>query len=344
MCIHCSASAVGPSRRHVLAGLAALSVAGTGLGAHAAPPACLGAVAPASDAERVARWPTKADAFAEPLPAARGAPVTAALSGPIRRVDLPADRKLVALTFDLCETSGSIAGYDGRVVDFLREQSVPATFFAGGLWLETHRRRATELVADPLFEIANHSWSHRVLHSAPAGTIDREILLTEAALEDMRRDAGRLCGVVGRAPAHRLFRFPFGSCSAEAAAAANAAGSVVIQWDVVSGDPDGTAAKTIVRAVLAGVRPGSIVVMHANGRGTHTAEALRIIVPALRARGLRPVTVDDLLAAGRPKSADACYIERSGDTARYDHPGAARSAPATAPRRVGGPGRLFKLR
>ena len=61
----------------------------------------------------------------------------------------------------------------------------------------------------------------------------------------------------GEEPAQRLFRFPFGSCSPEGVAAANAAGSVVIQWDVVSGDPDGTSAATIERNVLSRVRAGS---------------------------------------------------------------------------------------
>ena len=50
-------------------------------------------------------------------------------------VELPPGVKLVALTFDLCETDGSIAGYDGRIVDLLRAEDVKATFFAGGKWM-----------------------------------------------------------------------------------------------------------------------------------------------------------------------------------------------------------------
>jgi hypothetical protein len=80
--------------------------------------------------------------------------------------------------------------------------------------------------------------------------------------------------------------------------------------------------------VLTGARPGSIVVMHANGRGTHTAEALRTIVPRLRAAGYRFVTVDRLLAAGKPVAATDCYIEREGDTARYDNPRGDKAAHA----------------
>ena len=52
--------------------------------------------------------------------------------GAVRRVKLPAGKKLVALTFDLCEQPFEIAGYQGGMVDFLRENRVKATFFMGG--------------------------------------------------------------------------------------------------------------------------------------------------------------------------------------------------------------------
>ena len=47
-------------------------------------------------------------------------PVAPALRGSIRSVELPPDKKLIALTFDLCEENGYVSGYDGRIVDLLR--------------------------------------------------------------------------------------------------------------------------------------------------------------------------------------------------------------------------------
>jgi peptidoglycan/xylan/chitin deacetylase (PgdA/CDA1 family) len=271
--------------------------------------------------ERSKRPATAADAVPQPSAAPPGAPVTGAFAGIIRRVDVPSGEKPIALTFDLCQTRGVIAGYDGAIVDYLRAQSVPATLFPGGLWLATHRKRAIELMSDPLFLLGNHSWTHHDLHSAPAATITAEIGSTEAELALVRQAARTTCGVVKapeKKPSYRFFRFPFGSCAPEGASAANAAGSIVIQWDVVSGDPDGTSAATITRNVIPRVRPGSIVVMHANGRGTHTAEALATIVPKLKAEGYNFVRLDELMAAGRPVAATSCYIEHPGDTARYD--------------------------
>jgi peptidoglycan/xylan/chitin deacetylase (PgdA/CDA1 family) len=78
----------------------------------------------------------------------------------IRRVQPRDGQRLVALTFDLCERADQISGYDGAIVDVLRQERVPATFFAGGKWMRTHPERTMQLMADPLFEVGSHAWTH----------------------------------------------------------------------------------------------------------------------------------------------------------------------------------------
>ena len=103
------------------------------------------------------------------------------------------------------------------------------------------------------------------------------------------------------------------------AAGAGAAGLAAIQWDVVSGDPwTGASADAIAQTVKTRVKPGSIVVMHANGRGWHTGKALPLFIGALRKQGYEFVTVSQLLAAGRPVAVAACYETKPGDNLRYD--------------------------
>jgi hypothetical protein len=74
----------------------------------------------------------------------------------------------------------------------------------------------------------------------------------------------------------------------------------------------------MTKGVLDGVKPGSIVLFHANGRGWHTSAAIRAIIPALRAKGYRFVTVSELLDSGKPVYSRTCYDSRPGDTDRYD--------------------------
>ena len=253
-------------------------------------------------------------------PAAQTArPPATALAGSIRRVDLPPGEKFIALTFDLCEAGGEVAGYDGALVDTLRANGVRATFFAGGKWLVTHAPRAGQLLADPLFEMGNHTWTHWNLGVASGAGMRAQVDAADAAFAATRASLAKACPAARPPGQMGLFRFPYGSCSPESLGYVNQRGYRAIQWDVDSGDPwlpmsGGRMAKSL----LAAIRPGSIVLMHANGRGFHTAEALTRIIPELRARGFGFLTVSELLARGTPVVAATCYGEKPGDTAVYD--------------------------
>jgi peptidoglycan-N-acetylglucosamine deacetylase len=254
-------------------------------------------------------------------------PIPAALRGAIRSVKLPPGKKLIALTFDLCEQVGEIAGYDGAIFDYLRANDIKATFFAGGKWMRSHAQRAQQIMADPLFEVGNHSEAHRNLRLLTGSRLDDEILAPQRAYEALRGDlAASQCvreGVEAQwSPATRLslFRFPFGACNATALDAVNDRGFLAIQWNVSTGDPSPLqSARVIADTMVRRARPGSIIIAHANGRGFHTSEALPLAIPKLKAKGFEFVTVSELLAAGTPEIVQACFDSRPGDTDRYDH-------------------------
>lgn len=253
----------------------------------------------------------------EPLPYA--SPVRQDLRGSIRSVELPPGVKLVALTFDLCETDGSVAGYDGRIVDLLRAEGVKATFFAGGKWMETHQDRTAQLLADPNFELGSHGLRHLDMARLKSDALNDEIVLTEAAYMRARKSLiARQCATpvsTDRPVPERmtLLRFPYGTCNAEALASAANHGLYAIQWDLITGDPDPhRSAKAIAATILAKVHPGAIIVGHANGRGRHTADALAIAIPKLKEEGYGFVTVSELLAAGKPVIAAKCYLNQPG--------------------------------
>ncbi len=254
-------------------------------------------------------------------------PVPAHLRGAIRRVKLPPGQKLVALTLDLCEQPGEIAGYDGAIIDYLRKEGVKATLFIGGKWLRSHETRARQLIADPLFEIANHAAAHRNLRLLSGKRLSEEIEGPQRAYEAIHESFSKDQCVRAKAQAWQLvpqrislFRFPFGACNQASLDAVNDAGLLAIQWDVSTGDPSpGQSSKAIAHEILRGTRPGSIVIGHANGRGFNTAAALHLAIPKLKARGYQFVTVSELLAAGEPEIVSSCYNLKPGDTDRYDN-------------------------
>jgi peptidoglycan/xylan/chitin deacetylase (PgdA/CDA1 family) len=243
-------------------------------------------------------------------------------------VRLPPEKKLIALTFDLCEGPHEIAGYQGEIVDILRANEVRATFFMGGKWMMTHRLRAQQLMSDARFEIGNHTWAHRNLRLLTRSATVDELRNTQRAYQQLRRGIqDRKCIPPGRdtvadeiAPkSPSLFRFPFGACDPKSVKEVGKLGLVPIQWDVSSDDPDVKQTPDRLRKkVLENVGPGSIVLFHANGRGWYTDDALPAIITELKSRGYEFVTVTELLKAGEPVVSSSCYDNSVGDTDRYD--------------------------
>ncbi|MFC9855145.1 polysaccharide deacetylase family protein [Streptomyces prasinus] len=209
--------------------------------------------------------------------------------------------KTVALTFDADMTAGqgprAAAGerFDHpRLIAALRALKVPSTVFMTGRWAEEYPDQARSIGRDPLFEVANHSYSHYAFTDDCYG-------LPTLGRDRMRADVERAYTAfreVGVAHPMPYFRFPGGCYDREALKALVPAGVTAVQWDVVGGDAFATDADAVARQVLDGVRPGSVVVLHCTlSAAPATERAVRTIVPELRRRGYRLVKVSDLIAA-----------------------------------------------
>ncbi|MGW0791089.1 polysaccharide deacetylase family protein [Streptomyces sp. NPDC002911] len=220
-------------------------------------------------------------------------------SGPGSRNSAGGPDKVVALTFDADMTAdqGPRAADGERfdnpgLVASLRRLKVPSTVFMTGRWAQEYPVQARSIGTDPLFEIANHSFSHYAFSSPCYG-------LPTVEKTGMRRDVERAFAAIRKTGARNVvpyFRFP-GGCYDDASLKALApTGVTAVQWDVVSGDAFATDADAVAEQVLAGVKPGSLVVMHCTRSAAPvTDDAVRRIVPELRERGYRFVKVSDLM-------------------------------------------------
>ncbi|MFJ5211049.1 polysaccharide deacetylase family protein [Streptomyces nigra] len=209
--------------------------------------------------------------------------------------------RAVALTFDADMTAdqGPRAARGERfdnpgLIAALRELRVPATVFMTGRWAEQYPRQARSLGRDPLFEIANHSYSHYAYTEDCYGlpTVDEERMRADV---ERAYAAFRAAGVHDAMP---YFRFPGGCHDTRALKALVPAGVTAVQWDVVSGDAFATDARAVARDLLDGVRPGSVVVLHCTLSAAPTTErVVRQVVPELRREGYRLVKVSELIGA-----------------------------------------------
>jgi peptidoglycan/xylan/chitin deacetylase (PgdA/CDA1 family) len=243
------------------------------------------AVASAAPTVGASRTPA---ATASP-PAATGAPIP---GGPSQLVE-HGDRSLdeVALTF----TVGYRLDPAIAILESLRERGGSATIFMSGVVLDRDETRATARRAlaiiserPDLFQLGQHGYAATELSQLDADGIESEILDAERAIgryvdEDLRP----------------YFSPPGGAWSPEALAILGRLGyATSVLWDV---DPldwlppadGGPSTAEIVDRVLGKVQGGSIVLLHLGG--WNTAEALPAILDGLTERGLRTVTVADLL-------------------------------------------------
>jgi peptidoglycan/xylan/chitin deacetylase (PgdA/CDA1 family) len=198
------------------------------------------------------------------------------------------DRKAIALTFDACSTRKP-SHYDAEITKILVETKTPATLFLGGKWMEEETEQTKYLAGIPYFELGNHTFLHPHLPAMSDDRIRQELSWTQEILFSL----------TGKQPT--LFRPPYGEEDDRVVRIAASMGLTTIQFDLASGDPDSSISKArLIEYVSSMAKSGSIIVMHINQRGWHTAEALPEIISRLRKRGFTFVTVGELLSHLKP--------------------------------------------
>jgi peptidoglycan/xylan/chitin deacetylase (PgdA/CDA1 family) len=191
------------------------------------------------------------------------------------------DGDAAALTFD----DGPNGEHTRAVLAALEREGVTATFFLLG----AAARREPELVREIVARghvVGSHGMSHRKLTFLSAAAVRREVDEAAAALE------------AAGAPRPRLFRAPHGFRSPFLGAALAAAGQRLCAWTTGVWDTDRPGAEVIAARAQQALRPGAVLLLHDGGRGAdraQTAAALPAIVAAARARGLRLVTLPELM-------------------------------------------------
>jgi peptidoglycan/xylan/chitin deacetylase (PgdA/CDA1 family) len=194
---------------------------------------------------------------------------------------------MVALSFD----DGPSPYTEGLFKTLLRYR-VPGTFFMIGervsaLMESSGGARLLREMVDHGMEIGNHSYNHpRDLPDEGEGA-SLQLELTNREIE--RASGFDPC----------LFRPPYGNISPELEQRAKVLGLTTVKWDVDPEDWRHPGVSTIRERVLAGVQPGSIVVMHDNiETNGQTVQALGGIIEDLEARGYHLVTITQLLGDG----------------------------------------------
>jgi cellulose synthase/poly-beta-1,6-N-acetylglucosamine synthase-like glycosyltransferase/peptidoglycan/xylan/chitin deacetylase (PgdA/CDA1 family) len=217
-------------------------------------------------------------------------PILVARGGTLTSVQPPAGRR-IALTFD----DGPDPRWTSQIANELRVAGVPGTFFEIGSQVARYPSVARRLVRDG-DELGNHTFTHVLLSAVPAWERRTQIDMTEAAI----------AGITGHYT--RLLRPPYSATPdavtpTDERVLARLVGRhyyiVLTNYDSKDWERPGVA--TIIRNASPPGTTGGIVMLHdGGGDRSQTVAALRKLIPLLKARGFRFVTVSQL--AGVPLS------------------------------------------
>jgi peptidoglycan/xylan/chitin deacetylase (PgdA/CDA1 family) len=188
-------------------------------------------------------------------------------------------RSQVALTF---HGQGPVSMTDALLAEAERA-GARVTVLAVGTWLGQYPRIAERILR------GGHDLGNHTMHHLDITTMDASGTYAEIAGCAQRLRA--LTGSIGRwfRPSQTRYSTPLIEREARKAGYQTCVSYEVDSLDYTDPGPD-----AIVSTVLGSTRPGSIISMHLGHSGTVTA--LPAILRGLASRGLRPVTLTDLLS------------------------------------------------
>lgn len=193
---------------------------------------------------------------------------------------------MVALTFD----AGASAEPTPPLLDALKAAGLHVTFFLTGKWCKENPELVKRIIAEG-HEIGNHTYSHPDLRK-----------LSDVEIADQIRRMNEQMTLATGTSCKPLFRPPFGAFDKRVGEVVSKEGYGVIRWSVDSWDAfkKGITKDEIEARVLEKIKPGSIVLMHCGSQPT--ADALPDMIAKIQAKGLRVVTVSELISSNPPQT------------------------------------------
>ncbi|TYR80856.1 polysaccharide deacetylase family protein [Priestia megaterium] len=191
------------------------------------------------------------------------------------------DEKIIALTFD----DGPDPTYTPIILDLLKQYHAKATFFVVGDRVNRFPNIAKREIREG-HELANHTYSHIEVQGENVKRLEEEIEKADELIQE----------ITGIKP--YLFRPPTGYYDDKVVKAAkNQQYTVVLwSWHQDTFDWRNPGVGRIVNQVLKNASSGDIVLFHdTGGNRTQTIEALREILPELKEKGYKFVTISELL-------------------------------------------------
>jgi polysaccharide deacetylase family sporulation protein PdaB len=175
------------------------------------------------------------------------------------------------------------------ILDTLKKENVKAvTFFLAGSWAERHPDTVSRIVKEG-YEIGILGYGYEDYTELEDAKIARDISKAQVAFKKLN-----IKGI-------KLLRAPTGHFDKRSIKIAARYGYTVVHWRVDSKDWMNPGVKIIAKNV-SNAKKGDIVLLHASDSAKQTAMALPLILADIRQKGLKLVTVSEMITNGSAQS------------------------------------------
>jgi peptidoglycan/xylan/chitin deacetylase (PgdA/CDA1 family) len=219
------------------------------------------------------------------------------------------------MTFDDGPSGGS-TNNTNRLLDLAAKKHIKLTFFLIG----ENAARYPQLVQRELAEghqVGNHSYTHPDLAKMSDDAIRSEIQKTQDAI----------INASGYRPI--LMRPPYGAMTPRQRLwVSHEFGVKIILWDVDPLDWKNPGVDVVANRIIAGTRPGSIILSH--DIHSHTVDAMPKVFDTLLAKGYQFVTVSELLAMDKGPAAKSSQSSKKASQRSTAAPAAPAAGTASA--------------
>ena len=200
------------------------------------------------------------------------------------------NEKVIALTMDACGSPHGM-GYDEKLINFLKQEKVPATLFINARWIDKNLNTFKALASTPLFEIANHGLEHK-----PASVNGKSIYglekkkNMEELIDEIELNARKIEQITDKRP--KYFRSGTAYYDEVAVKIANSLKNEVIGFSILGDDRATLSAKKIEEAFI-NVKGGEIAVIQFNHPESQTRDGIIRVIKKLKEEGFTFVKLSD---------------------------------------------------
>lgn len=186
--------------------------------------------------------------------------------------------KNIALTFNISWGEKRVE----EILQVLKENDVQATFFVSGEWAERHPQ-ILKKITDDSHELGMLGYRYKNYLEQEIGQVRKDLIYAREIFRKLGYEEVK------------LLRTPSGEFNKEIVELAKSLNFQIVHWSVNTFDWERPGTDAIIKTTLNDTGNGDVILMHASDSASQTADALKVILPALKNKKFHFAPISELI-------------------------------------------------